>query len=228
MSTLNNIWICCIPQLIPFKRATSSLCIQHTPIVDNVCPWPQLKDEDWGRPFKFLVRSSGQNNNCSSEGTCQGSRRSRRNLECSTEASKAAAISCPSHQSQRYDYKREVQTDKGSSLKRSKRSVESTSTSSFLQMAKFYVLCRVLLRYHWVTGLKTELLLWKSFVVFILPDGTQLSNGTRRSRFNWPLPNSETSFLNRLHFDRKQNNSHPRLRHDSFSKVKLFCTFIPV
>lgn len=134
MSTLNNIWIWRIPQLISLKRATSPMCVRCPPIVD-VCPWPQWMDEGLGRPFKFLVRSSGQNNNCSSEGTCQDSRRSRQNPECSTEASKAAAISCPSHQSPRYDYKRDVQKDKESLLKRSKRSLESTSTSLFLQMA---------------------------------------------------------------------------------------------
>lgn len=109
--------------------------------MDNVFPWPQLQDESCGRPFNFLVCPSGQNNNCSSGWTCQGSRRSKQNPECSTEDSKAAAISCPSHQSLSYDYKRGIQADKESSLKRSKRSVESSSTSStsmssFLQMVK--------------------------------------------------------------------------------------------
>lgn len=88
---------------------TSSLCILCAPTVDIVCPWPKSQDESYGRPFNSLVCSPGQNNNCSSGWTCQVSRRSRQNQECSTEANKAATISCPLHQSLRYDYGREKQ-----------------------------------------------------------------------------------------------------------------------
>lgn len=83
---------------------TSSLCILCALTVDIVCPWPKSPDESYGRPFNFLVCSPGQNNNCSSGWTCQVSRRSRQNQECFTEANKAATISCPSHQSLKYDY----------------------------------------------------------------------------------------------------------------------------
>lgn len=74
------------------------LCFLCALPVDVVCPWPRVQDERHGRPFNFVVCSLGQNNNCSSGWTCQAHKRSRRNQECSTEANKAAAISCPSHQ----------------------------------------------------------------------------------------------------------------------------------
>lgn len=107
-----------------------------SPNVDTVCPWPQMQDESYGRPFNFLLCSPGQNNNCSSGWTCQVSRRSRQNQECSTEANKAATISCPSIKWLR---EREIQTEKEGSFKWYRKSVEPASTGSILQMAK--VLC---------------------------------------------------------------------------------------
>lgn len=137
--------------------------------MDNVFPWPQLQDESCGRPFNFLVCSSGQNNNCSTGWTCQGSRRSRQNRECSTEASKAAAISCTSHQSPSYDYKRGTQTDKESSkfLNDPRGLWNQPPWARFSRWPKVYVLSRVPFHYQWVTSLKTKLLLWKSSVVII-------------------------------------------------------------
>lgn len=191
-----------LPQLQSFKRTTSSFCIRSTPTMDNVFPWPQVQDESCGRPYNFLVCSSGKNNNCSSGWTCQGSRRSWQNPECSTEASKAAAISCPSHQSPSYDYKRGIQTKRV--LLNDLRGLWNQPPwvqppwARFSRWPKFYVLTRVPFHCQWVTILKTEVLLWKSSVVIIpldlqrmwpkMPlspsDGTQLSDGVLKSWHN--------------------------------------------
>lgn len=142
------------------KHRPSILCALT---VDIVCPWPKSQDESYGRPFNFLVCSPGQNNNCSSRWTCQASRRSRQNQECSTEANKAATISCLSHQSLRYDYGREKYRQKEKVLLNGDPGdlwtclhwFNSPDGQTFIQQRSW----RSTFHCHWVKSIKTDLVL---------------------------------------------------------------------